>query len=980
MNIAEFKKENPAYANVEDGKLATALYNKYYADKMPKEQFYEKAGIQTGFLGNPQKVMDYDELDKKEDEIMANTWVPKIPSPSDIIPGLDWVEKAGTKGLRDIGVGLITLPTDIYGSTNLPGADAAQSFSDKLDASIPDVKVTGAQDIAATLIQYGLPSKAAWSVIDKAMKTDKAKALKEALPVIKSLKGKPKKLAEYLTKITGVAIADVAVTSGSDAETVGNIVGGPTEIVKGDSNLMKRIKVGGETMVLAPGIDVALRGAVLPVFKKIYGAAWKPFTKGGREEMVGKYLAEESGVITNKGKKETIDLIKRDEIFKNLDESIELAKKSKTLPTTGSGSKNVQLIAIEKALGTMGGADARLFNTKLANLTSLNKQLDELTSDKYVDKDEGFAFFKTEADRIKAKKVELEQAKVDAEVEVQNMVDEFATSFKFSDGATASIQLDEIIKRRLQDVTDIKNKNFKAIDPEGTVIVPKNPLKDKLKTLSKPKNELDFATDRFNSLEIIKKLKNSIRPPKVDDNGNLKLHEKGPKEGLPIDRGSKDLSYGALQYARPEISKAIGDAKIANDGALVEKLIDLKNILDDYTQILVDNANTQTKGLAAKALNFYKTVYVPEFRQSIGKAFKKAVRSETPWEASMTASKFLLGNKGGSREAVENLSQIIRNSGSLAQATNAVDGYLHNLMARSFLNKNGKVVAQRMRLFKRDFEEVLNKFPDTKKKFNEFYNKVINGQKKVNELEVKVKDQFDKNTPNNLEAQLNAAETMINKNPVDAINSVFSSGTDHAKKMKQLIDLAKKDPSGEALAGIKAALREWVWNKSTANQARTLPVPEDIYELSRSQVNKLLNNNSTRKALNELFTKNEMSVLDNVKNKLNEMDNINAQITTGSPTAVIEKAVDRVRIIMASYYGIVKGRGIFAISKFIMSALGFKPKELAAKVLTDAMLDPELAKKMLLRATTKNDEMMSNRMRLYVANNLLTKEQEEVNE
>ena len=760
MNIAEFKNENPAYANVEDGKLATALYNKYYADKMPKEQFYEKAGIQTGFLGNPQKVMDYDELDKKEDEIMANTWVPQIPSPSDIIPGLDWVEKAGTKGLRDIGVGLITLPTDIYGSTDLPGADAAQSFSDKLDASIPDVKVTGAQDIAATLIQYGLPSKAAWSVIDKAMKTDKAKALKEALPIIKSLKGKPKKLAEYLTKITGVAIADVAITSGSDAETVGNIVGGPTEIVKGDSNLMKRIKVGGETMVLAPGIDVALRGVVLPVFKKIYGAAWKPFTKDGREEMVGKYLAEESGVITNKGKKETIDLIKRDEIFKNLDESIELAKKSKTLPTTGSGSKNVQLIAIEKAVGAMGGADARLFNTKLANLTSLNKQLDELTSDKYVDKDEGFAFFKTEADRIKAKKVELEQAKVDAEVEVQNMVDEFATSFKFSDGATASIQLDEIIKRRLKDVTDIKNKNFKAIDPEGKVSVPKNPLKDKLKTL-----------------------------PKVDNNGNLIVHKKGPKAGLPIDRGSKDLSYGALQYARPEISKAIGDAKIANDGALVEKLIDLKNILDDYTQILVDNAESQTKGLAEKALKFYRTVYVPEFRQGIGRAFKKAVRSETPWEASMTASKFLLGNKGGSREAVENLSQIIRNSGSLAQATNAVDGYLHSLMARSFLDKNGKVVAQRMRLFKRDYEEVLNKFPDTKNKFNEFYSKVINGQKKVNELEVKVKDQFDKNTPNNLEAQLNAAETMINKNPVDAINSVFSSGTDHAKKMKQLIGM-----------------------------------------------------------------------------------------------------------------------------------------------------------------------------------------------
>jgi len=54
------------------------------------------------------------------------------------------------------------------------------------------------------------------------------------------------------------------------------------------------------------------------------------------------------------------------------------------------------------------------------------------------------------------------------------------------------------------------------------------------------------------------------------------------------------------------------------------------------------------------------------------------------------------------------------------------------------------------------------------------------------------------------------------------------------------------------------------------------------------------------------------------------------------------------RIILASVYGIVKGRGIFAISDFLMKAMGVNPRKGAFDILEKSMTDPELAKILLM--------------------------------
>lgn len=45
MNIADFKAQNPDYQNVPDGELADALYRKFYADKMGRDEFMAKIGM-----------------------------------------------------------------------------------------------------------------------------------------------------------------------------------------------------------------------------------------------------------------------------------------------------------------------------------------------------------------------------------------------------------------------------------------------------------------------------------------------------------------------------------------------------------------------------------------------------------------------------------------------------------------------------------------------------------------------------------------------------------------------------------------------------------------------------------------------------------------------------------------------------------------------------------------------------------------------
>ena len=122
-----------------------------------------------------------------------------------------------------------------------------EETSKKIENILP--KVTGLskpEEIAATGLQYAVGGIAGAS-----------KGLEIAKNAPKAVK--------YAAAVTGAALGDVAVTPPSDAVTIGDVVGGPTSINQNDPDILKRLKVGAEGLVVAPIIDTAIKAGATAI-------------------------------------------------------------------------------------------------------------------------------------------------------------------------------------------------------------------------------------------------------------------------------------------------------------------------------------------------------------------------------------------------------------------------------------------------------------------------------------------------------------------------------------------------------------------------------------------------------------------------------------------------------------------------------------------------------------------------------------------
>ena len=81
---------------------------------------------------------------------------------------------------------------------------------------------------------------------------------------------------------------------------------------------------------------------------------------------------------------------------------------------------------------------------------------------------------------------------------------------------------------------------------------------------------------------------------------------------------------------------------------------------------------------------------------------------------------------------------------------------------------------------------------------------------------------------------------------------------------------------------------------------------------------------------------------------------------------IVQQDTARIKTILASYYGIVTGRGLFNIASYVGDVIrGDKAKVASEKVLTKAMLDPEFAL-LMLKADTRQNQIAA---RTYILNN-----------
>jgi hypothetical protein len=797
---------------------------------------------------------------------------------------------------------------------------------------IPDIKPeTTGEEIAQKLVQYGVPAATSIKLADRV------------------LKGAPW-AARVVGDIFSGAVSDFVVADPSEV-TLGDIAGyGPTKSKAGESPLSKRAKVAAEgaatAAVLIP--PLAAGGAV---------AKWVTTRVLPTDKMIMDALAATFHKMS----------LNPEKAIKNIQDGLKKYEASGFAPTTGTLSNDEGLIAFEKAASAQqkyAQSAARMMQRKRLNLNHVSEQLEQVTKQMGGDPEDAVEFFYRYFDNaVSGKKNVFEETvkQLEAEkLETKNLIYDVA---KQADAQPElSTLLDTALVDELNRFTTIKNNLYGAIDPDHVVEVPKARLKDAYNKMMRVEGPLDRTASKI--------------PSDVTNSIKKLLFKKIKKGKTEIEM---KLMFGDLVDYQNDLSEAIATARANNQGAVVERLTEFKKAVRNEAKYLEIEGAPEVAERARKANSFYEKEYVPRFKKYVGDNFRKAIRKGSPFTESDTARKFLQV-KNGSQEASEQLDLILRGSPNTQANVKAAEDYIVSTFAQTLYGvESPKVAIQRIDKFlnNKGTRETLKQFPEAKRKILEYRNSFLNRYKSETALGNRIESAKQFMSFSEREINLNAAKWFVDKDPVAAMRRAIDSPNPE-KAMKQLVDMAAQDGSGNAKKGLRAALDRMIESPRGRGGVR---LDQELsngknFEISSARLRNLLEYEPTKNAISQLYSPEEMATLKNLHGKIRLMDRINLQVPKGSPTAILEESVRSGQVLAFSLFGIVKGRGVFMVSRKIQQMLGRDPVEKAWALLSDAMLDPELAKTLLMQANEKNLPKIKARLSAHMLNNMtLTSEE-----
>ena len=199
--------------------------------------------------------------------------------------------------------------------------------------------------------------------------------------------------------------------------------------------------------------------------------------------------------------------------------------------------------------------------------------------------------------------------------------------------------------------------------------------------------------------------------------------------------------------------------------------------------------------------------------------------------------------------------------------------------------------------------------------------------------------------------------------PEDAVRKILSS-ENPAMELAKLKNIIKSNT--DAKAGLKAGIRDEIYNR-VINTKGVTSTGDEMTVASLSKLNKLLTEPRFNNVLKGVFNETEMNSLNRIRQRVSELDRINIQTTSGSSTTPLGKDSQRLKTVLASWYGIVKGQGIRAIMGWLGDAIrGGTKEQIGEEIIMKAMLDPELAL-LMLKNDTKTNQLA---VRSYIINNI----------
>lgn len=157
---------------------------------------------------------------------------------------------------------------------------------------------------------------------------------------------------------------------------------------------------------------------------------------------------------------------------------------------------------------------------------------------------------------------------------------------------------------------------------------------------------------------------------------------------------------------------------------------------------------------------------------------------------------------------------------------------------------------------------------------------------------------------------------------------------------------------------------EYLLTKLTNPNKRVLG--SDEFRTMTERVSRFFADDRNLRALKQLYSPAELGAMSKVRETMMEMDSIHTPVGRTNVLSGLGVDQERLRTLLASYYGIIQGRGVFMLSNMITKSLGMDPALNAQRVIMKAMLDPEYAATLLRRNTDKDAVQ---KVHTYLANN-----------
>lgn len=405
------------------------------------------------------------------------------------------------------------------------------------------------------------------------------------------------------------------------------------------------------------------------------------------------------------------------------------------------------------------------------------------------------------------------------------------------------------------------------------------------------------------------------------------------------------LTYGDLKILKTDVGAMRKEAVAA--GRDVSQL-------DKVNQLLSE----QIDALNPEAAKNYAENFAPRFKTGkIGEITAQTKRAvKTGDESSATRPSDFAGKVLTKPEDAAALQRAIDVNGNPVTAENATQWMLGDLAKSGVTNAKGDLRYDKVKQWAAKNKDIIDQFPAVRARIDAEVKRAEQGGRFSKRLadDVKKAETEFANTRDTLEHS--ALQSAIGKNPVNAVDDIMRHGDPEAQ-MADMVNRLKASGDDRALAGLKAATRDWIKRK-VATSAH-LVGQDGTRKTSRANLDEIFREHE--KVLAKVYSPEEMNTLRQAHKLLDVAANLDVQARPGSDTAgkmkdqltsffsagseTRKKNMRMFEVAAKLRYGMLKGGGITRTVGLMldsMANLSTKPQAVE-NIIMEMMFNPDLA-------------------------------------